>query len=161
MFTARSLRGPRWQRYAIQQRAYSVSIPGDSHGRVKTIADLKEFQSSPNVSDVQVYGWVRSVRKSAGVRFADVTDGSSMRPIQAVIDKSLALEFVSLLNHFKAGQLLITHRNVAFGLAQQSASSGLGKTGPRSSKINQFPPQRSRPRLNQLRMSCKFSMLTS
>ncbi|KAJ6785842.1 hypothetical protein PWT90_09796 [Aphanocladium album] len=92
MFAARALRGPRWRRYAAARRTYSVSIQGDSHGGVKTIADLKEFQSSQHVSDVQVSGWVRSVRKSAGVRFVDVTDGSSMRPVQAVVDKSLALD---------------------------------------------------------------------
>lgn len=59
---------------------------------MKTIADLKEFQSSDGVSGVEVCGWVRSVRKSVGVRFVDVTDGSSMRPVQAVVDKALASE---------------------------------------------------------------------
>ncbi|OAR01314.1 hypothetical protein LLEC1_07283 [Akanthomyces lecanii] len=92
MFAARALRGSRWRRYVATRRTYSVSIPGDSPARVKTIADLKEFQSAQPVSDVQVCGWVRSVRKSAGVRFVDVTDGSSMRPIQAVVDKSLATD---------------------------------------------------------------------
>ena len=108
MFAARALRGPQWCRYAATRRAYSVSIQGDSPARVKTIADLKEFQSAQPVSDVQVCGWVRSVRKSAGVRFVDVTDGSSMRPIQAVVDKSLATEFAPLHNRLNAYQLLTT-----------------------------------------------------
>jgi aspartyl/asparaginyl-tRNA synthetase len=43
-----------------------------------------------------VNGWVRNVRKSSAVRFIDISDGSSMKPVQAVVDKSLpgALEWV-------------------------------------------------------------------
>lgn len=63
---------------------------------IKTVADLKAWPVETNVPDVQVCGWVRSVRKSSGVRFVDITDGSSMRPVQAVVDKSLAVEYVAL-----------------------------------------------------------------
>lgn len=59
---------------------------------MKTLADLKEFQPDHHVSDAEICGWVRSVRKSSGVRFVDVTDGSCMRPVQAVVDKTLAAE---------------------------------------------------------------------
>jgi asparaginyl-tRNA synthetase len=72
-----------------------VRVPGDGSSDVTTVADLKEWQPGRLVSDVQVCGWVRSVRKSASVRFVDITDGSSMRPVQAVVDKSLAAEYVS------------------------------------------------------------------
>lgn len=84
-----------------QRRCYSVRVPGDGGGEgqgledIRTVADLKEWQPKGRVSDVQVCGWVRSVRKSSSVRFVDITDGSSMRPMQAVIDKSLAAEYVS------------------------------------------------------------------
>lgn len=80
------------------RRSYSVRIPGDDGQGlrdVKTVADLKEWQPGRLVSDVQLCGWVRSVRKSSSVRFVDITDGSSMRPVQAVVDKSLAAEYVS------------------------------------------------------------------
>ncbi|KAM3483999.1 hypothetical protein MY8738_002609 [Beauveria namnaoensis] len=107
MFAARALRRHRWQRYPATQRPYSVSIQQDSHTRVKTIADLKEFRSTQHVSDVTICGWVRSVRKSASVRFIDVTDGSSMRPIQAVVDKSLASD----IRPGSAVRLLGTWRN--------------------------------------------------
>lgn len=90
------MRGLRRQKVCtnVPKRFYSARILGDrlQNQSVKTVADLKEFRSSKGVSDVEVCGWVRSVRKSAGVRFVDVTDGSSMRPIQAVVDKSLASE---------------------------------------------------------------------
>lgn len=53
------------------------------------------WQPGKHVSEVEVSGWVRSVRKSSGVRFVDITDGSSMRPLQAVVDKRLAAEYVA------------------------------------------------------------------
>lgn len=92
----------RYRRYPFaHRRCYSVRVPGDGGGEgqcfrdIRTVADLKEWQPERRVSDVQVCGWVRSVRKSSSVRFVDITDGSSMRPMQAVIDKSLAAEYVS------------------------------------------------------------------
>ncbi|PNP56617.1 hypothetical protein THARTR1_03313 [Trichoderma harzianum] len=77
------------------RRSYSVRIPeddGQGLRGIKTVADLKEWQPGRLVSDVQLCGWVRSVRKSSSVRFVDITDGSSMRPVQAVVDKSLAAD---------------------------------------------------------------------
>ena len=56
------------------------------------LADLTGWEAEASVPGVEVYGWVRSVRKSAGVRFIDITDGSSMRPMQAVVRKELAAE---------------------------------------------------------------------
>ncbi|KAG5936956.1 hypothetical protein E4U53_000113 [Claviceps sorghi] len=73
-------------------RKYSVRIIGQqSWLPVRTVADLKEWRPETNAPDVEVCGWVRSVRKSSGVRFVDITDGSSMRPMQAVVEKSLAI----------------------------------------------------------------------
>lgn len=92
----------RYGRYPFaHRRCYSVRVPsgggseGQGLGDIRTVADLKEWQPEGRVSDVQVCGWVRSVRKSSSVRFVDITDGSSMRPMQAVVDKSLAAEYVS------------------------------------------------------------------
>ncbi|KAM3561685.1 hypothetical protein ARSEF4850_003107 [Beauveria asiatica] len=159
MFAARALRRHRWQRYPATQRPYSVSVQQDSHARVKTIAHLKEFQSTRHVSDVTICGWVRSVRKSASVRFVDVTDGSSMRPIQAVVDKSLASEFVSLLNHFEPGLRLTTHCNTAFGQAQQSVQQLdiLGASDPQTYPIqNKYQTPESLRTISHLR--CRTPM---
>ncbi|KAL7797347.1 hypothetical protein V8C37DRAFT_399953 [Trichoderma ceciliae] len=92
----------RYRRCPLPYRqCYSVRVPsdggdggGDGRGLrdIRTVADLKEWQPGRLVSDVQVCGWVRSVRKSSSVRFVDITDGSSMRPMQAVVDKSLAAD---------------------------------------------------------------------
>ncbi|KAG6014864.1 hypothetical protein E4U54_004739 [Claviceps lovelessii] len=74
------------------QRKYSVRIIGQQPSQaIRTVADLKAWRPETNVLDVEVSGWVRSVRKSSGVRFVDITDGSSMRPMQAVVDKALAM----------------------------------------------------------------------
>ncbi|KAK7398302.1 asparaginyl-tRNA synthetase [Neonectria punicea] len=75
-----------------QRRTYSVRVPGESQPDIKTVADLKAWRPATQVPDVEVCGWVRSVRKSSGVRFVDITDGSSMRPVQVVVDKSLAAD---------------------------------------------------------------------
>ncbi|OAQ71584.1 asparaginyl-tRNA synthetase Slm5 [Purpureocillium lilacinum] len=81
-------------RVPAPRRQYSVRIPADSPSAssITTVADLRAWHPTANVPDVQVCGWVRSVRKSSGVRFVDVTDGSSMRPVQAVIDKKLSAD---------------------------------------------------------------------
>lgn len=75
-------------------RKYSVRVSGKQPSPpIRTVADLKAWLPGTNVPDVEVCGWVRSVRKSSGVRFVDVTDGSSMRPVQAVVEKALAIEY--------------------------------------------------------------------
>lgn len=79
-----------------QGRCYSVRVPPQPSAQqqqpVKTVADLKAWAPGEHVPDVELCGWVRSVRKASGVRFIDVTDGSSMRPVQVVVDKKLAAE---------------------------------------------------------------------
>ncbi|CAM1509122.1 Fc.00g028610.m01.CDS01 [Cosmosporella sp. VM-42] len=74
------------------KRCYSVRVPGECQKDIKTVADLKAWGPGTHVSQVEVSGWVRSVRKSSGVRFIDITDGSSMRPVQVVVDKALAAD---------------------------------------------------------------------
>ncbi|KAF7548871.1 hypothetical protein G7046_g8521 [Stylonectria norvegica] len=91
----RSLRVPRLPRPGQSWpsgRRYLVRVPGEYHGDIKTVADLKAWRPATHVPEVEVCGWVRSVRKSSGVRFIDITDGSSMRPVQVVVDKKLATD---------------------------------------------------------------------
>ncbi|EFY92511.1 hypothetical protein MAC_01477 [Metarhizium acridum CQMa 102] len=96
------MRSTLWSRFAshrrtiqvsrARQRCYSARVIGEFQPLIKTVADLRAWHPETNVPDVQLCGWVRSVRKSAGVRFVDITDGSSMRPVQVVIDKALAAD---------------------------------------------------------------------
>ncbi|PNY28989.1 Asparagine-tRNA ligase [Tolypocladium capitatum] len=89
-------RGPSWRRPSrllrLPRRCYSVRIPDEAYSSLKTVADLRAWQPGANVPHVEVCGWVRSVRKSSGVRFIDITDGSSMRPVQVVVDKKLSTD---------------------------------------------------------------------
>ncbi|KAH7322764.1 hypothetical protein B0I35DRAFT_350479 [Stachybotrys elegans] len=79
-----------WRQVAsAARRCYSVRVPGSPSGSITTIADLKSWKPGGEAQDVQVSGWVRSVRKTAAARFVDITDGSSMRPVQAVLDKAM------------------------------------------------------------------------
>ncbi|PHH62069.1 hypothetical protein CDD81_7625 [Ophiocordyceps australis] len=85
----RRLPGP-----SLPCRRYSVRFGCQAQpwSSMQTVADLAASNLEADVANVDVCGWVRSVRKSANVRFVDISDGSSMRPIQAVVDKSLAAE---------------------------------------------------------------------
>lgn len=74
------------------RRPYSVRVLEPEKPRVTRVADLRDWQPPGDSARVELCGWVRSVRKSAGVRFVDVTDGSSMRPLQLVVDKALSSE---------------------------------------------------------------------
>ncbi|GKU00677.1 asparaginyl-trna synthetase [Fusarium langsethiae] len=92
MRSFRAYRVPKTVRQWPQRRSYAVRVPGECQKDIKTVAELKAWGPSSPVPDVEVSGWVRSVRKSSGVRFIDITDGSSMRPVQVVVDKSLAAD---------------------------------------------------------------------
>ncbi|POR31578.1 Asparagine--tRNA ligase [Tolypocladium paradoxum] len=89
-------RAPSWHQASrllrLPRRRYSVRVPDEAYSSIKSVADLRAWQPGTNVPDVEVCGWVRSVRKSSGVRFVDITDGSSMRPVQAVVDKKLSTD---------------------------------------------------------------------
>lgn len=84
----------RWQPGGSTRRAYSIRAQSDQNQGVTTIADLKSLKSGKEAQQVEVCGWVRSVRKSSQVRFVDIFDGSSMRPLQAVVSKELSAEYV-------------------------------------------------------------------
>lgn len=76
-------------RHAPQPRCYSVRVPDSP---MRTVAELRAWKPTGEARNVEVCGWVRSVRKGPDVRFVDITDGSSMRPLQAVVDKAQAGE---------------------------------------------------------------------
>ncbi|KAJ3528963.1 hypothetical protein NM208_g9970 [Fusarium decemcellulare] len=92
MRSIRVSRFPNAGRLWPQPRFYSVRVPSECQKDIKTVAELKSWGPATRIQDVEVCGWVRSVRKSSGVRFIDITDGSSMRPVQVVVDKSLATD---------------------------------------------------------------------
>ncbi|KAL4727613.1 asparaginyl-tRNA synthetase [Fusarium chlamydosporum] len=92
MRSFRASRFPKIARQWPQRRPYAVKVPSECQEDIKTVAELKAWGPTFHVADVEVSGWVRSVRKSSGVRFIDITDGSSMRPVQVVVDKSLAAD---------------------------------------------------------------------
>ena len=85
-----------WSQLGRARRCYSVRIPNQPQTHIKTIADLKAWLTSGLTPNVEVSGWVRSVRKASAVRFIDIADGSSMRPLQVVVDKNLATGYVSI-----------------------------------------------------------------
>lgn len=57
---------------------------------------IRQLLSSPGTAkDIQVNGWVKSIRRQKKVSFAVITDGSSAQGLQAVLsDASLSKQFV-------------------------------------------------------------------
>lgn len=81
-------------------RTYSVRALNETPWPIRTIADLKTWKPAEGEEhEVEVNAWVKNVRKGAAVRFIDLSDGSSMRPVQAVVDRTLpgAMEYVGHL----------------------------------------------------------------
>lgn len=92
-----------------QLRRYSVRAPAlqtQPFTKDKTLADLKGWVPDIPDPEVQVYGHVRSRRKLGQVSFVNLTDGSSMRPLQAVVPRQLTAGYVSMLP-FKAPLLTV------------------------------------------------------
>jgi hypothetical protein len=58
--------------------------------RPRTIAQFLEWNPQEDVRNVVVNGYVRSVRKSKASQFVDIGDGSTRRPLQAVVPKAQA-----------------------------------------------------------------------
>ena len=61
-----------------------------STGRPRTIAQFLEWNPPDDVADVVVNGYVRSVRRSKASQFVDIGDGSTRRPLQAVVPREHA-----------------------------------------------------------------------
>jgi asparaginyl-tRNA synthetase len=81
-------------------RWYSVRAPAlqtQPSTKDKTLADLKGWTPDIPNPEVQVYGHVRSRKKLGQVSFVNITDGSSMRPLQAVVPRSLTAGYVVLV----------------------------------------------------------------
>ena len=59
---------------------------GPSFSRLsKTIREIFELDQTESGVDIVVKGWVRSVRRMKNVSFAAISDGSTLKPLQAVL----------------------------------------------------------------------------
>ncbi|KAF4334693.1 asparaginyl-tRNA synthetase [Fusarium beomiforme] len=136
MRSFRASRVPRSGRLWLQRRPYAVKAPGDRQRDIKTVAELKAWGPSSHVPDVEVCGWVRSVRKSSGVRFIDITDGSSMRPVQVVVDKNLATDMrPGAAVRLKGIWVDETRKQSAIDETSQASNGGQTSTGPEQPEL--------------------------
>ncbi|KAL5601418.1 hypothetical protein BROUX41_002595 [Berkeleyomyces rouxiae] len=74
----------------LPRRLYSTAAAAPAPKR--TIAQLLRTARPERIADVSVTGWVRSTRKSKTEQFVDVTDGSSLQPLQAVLSRALGTD---------------------------------------------------------------------
>ncbi|KAG8918404.1 asparaginyl-tRNA synthetase [Tulasnella sp. 418] len=62
----------------------------------KTIKEVVSNHTSPTATEVQsdtveeIHGWIKSIRKQKRVAFAEIRDGTTFKPLQAVLDSDLA-----------------------------------------------------------------------
>lgn len=54
-----------------------------------TIRQLLKGECTEQNTQIEVNGWVKSVRRQKNVSFAVISDGSSTRGLQAVFDKDV------------------------------------------------------------------------
>lgn len=95
MATMSFSRFPIWQ-LRVARRCYSVrasGLPTFPSKKDTTLADLRSWTPGGPSPEIKVYGHVRSVKKLAQHMFVNITDGSSMRPLQAVVPRSLNSEY--------------------------------------------------------------------
>lgn len=57
----------------------------------------KNDKCSYEDAEVQVKGFIRSVRKQKRFAFAEISDGSTIEPVQAILKPAQAAEYVSSL----------------------------------------------------------------
>lgn len=54
----------------------------------------KDGTSEYEDREVHIHGFVRSVRKQKRVAFAEISDGSTLKPVQAILNPAQAIEYV-------------------------------------------------------------------
>ncbi|PHH54826.1 Asparagine--tRNA ligase, mitochondrial [Ceratocystis fimbriata CBS 114723] len=73
-------------RLQLPRRLYSTAIPK------KTVAQFLTVGPAESISNARITGWVRSTRKSKTEQFVDVSDGTSLRPLQAVVPRAMGTD---------------------------------------------------------------------
>jgi hypothetical protein len=94
-------------------------------------ASKKERPCSLEDQEVKVNGFIRSVRKQKRFAFAEISDGSTIEPVQAILKPAQAAEYVVPRSCERAACLLQTRSNViiaaVFLPVPPSRSQGYGK----------------------------------
>jgi len=70
---------------AVGKTKYVSSLPPTIAQRLSALSDTSS-DSVASQTSTTVTGWLRSVRKQKRIAFAEVTDGSTVQGLQAVID---------------------------------------------------------------------------
>ena len=81
------------------------SAPTTSNGRpafLRCTQILQESKKLENCSyadqEVRMHGFIRSVRKQKRIAFAEISDGSTIEPVQAILQPVQAAEYVFYLS---------------------------------------------------------------
>jgi asparaginyl-tRNA synthetase len=89
-----------WRTFAtsVTRLGHNSATPGARPGVLRCAQILQASKADgPNRfedQEVQVNGFVRSVRKQKRVAFAEISDGSTVMPLQAILKPAQAAEYV-------------------------------------------------------------------
>lgn len=95
-----------WRRaFATSARRLGHNPPtATSNGRpafLRCAQILQESKKHDNCSyadqEVRMHGFIRSVRKQKRIAFAEISDGSTIEPVQAILQPAQAVEYVFFL----------------------------------------------------------------
>ena len=74
---------------------------------------VKQLLASAPQNDINVSGWIKSIRQQKRVAFAELTDGSTSDSLQVVLDPQDAASFVFRLRGERHLMLQLDYRLVA------------------------------------------------
>ena len=122
---------------ALRRRDFSPVLAACVHTRCSDLLNPQGDRSSlSNTDQVTVKGLVLSVRKQKKWSFAHITDGSTVKPIQAILTPELA-------EHFTTGAAVEVTGKWDFSPAQGQTSelkaSGIKILGEADPKVYGFP----------------------
>ena len=78
---------------------------------------VKQLLASAPQNEINVSGWIKSIRQQKRVAFAELTDGSTSDSLQVVLDPQDVASFVSLLRRKRHLMLQLDCRLVALSLS--------------------------------------------
>ena len=87
------MRGVRWSRCIRVHEARRAF--GISHTRSERVSVAHLLSAQSEAQDVDVHGWIRSIRRQKKITFAVVGDGSTTSAIQAVLKPEDAAPYES------------------------------------------------------------------
>ena len=113
------------------------------------MTDIKKIHNDHTTlieQQLQIYGWVRSIRKGAGKAFIDLNDGTSLKGLQIVANPDISIEDISTGASIKVAGVLVPSLGKGQSYELQAQSIDILGQAPAD-----YPLQKKRHTLEYLR----------